>query len=83
MMSGYSSEMILQKYTSVDRELSTIPVAEFPVATDVAKSPRLGLEQPFYMAKLGRWISRESALNWRLPEFSINIMQPTRALQRS
>jgi hypothetical protein len=33
------SEMILLEYTSVDRQLSTVPVAEFPVATDVAISP--------------------------------------------
>jgi hypothetical protein len=51
--------------------MSTVPVAEVPVATDVAKSPRLGLEQPFYTAKLGRWFSRDSALNWGLPEFSM------------
>jgi hypothetical protein len=68
----------------VMRELSTVPLAEFPVANNVVEIPPLGLGQLFYTAKLGLWFSLDAALNWSFLEFSIyqsriNIIQTSRA----
>jgi hypothetical protein len=51
--------------------MSTVPVAQTPLATEMVDSPELGPRGLLYTTKSGRWFSRDSALNCSFLEISV------------
>jgi hypothetical protein len=51
--------------------MSTDPVAEIPLASEMVDSTEFGPEGLLYTAKSGRWFSRDSALNYSFLEISV------------
>ena len=47
-------------------------MAEFLVATELCRFPRNVSRQALIYGKLGRWLSRDSTLNWKLLEASMH-----------